>query len=82
MARLRRAPLDHDAGPVLPHFSDARFSFRADAGEDRLMKFGITDAAIRMNDAPLAALWGLTAVRLSTYRCHLRHLLRQIPQAR
>jgi len=69
------------ASIFLAGFVDARFSFRADAGEDWLMKFGITDVSSRMNDAALAALWGRMAVRLSVYRLHLRHLVQQTLQA-
>ena len=46
------------------------------------MKFDITDASIRMNNAALAALWSLTAVGLSVYWLHLRHLVRLALQAR
>jgi hypothetical protein len=59
-----------------------RFSFRADARKDRLMKFPIPDASVRMNNAALAAPWRPSAVRLSAYRLHLRHFVRQTLQVR
>ena len=80
--RVRAALLRANPASVfLADFYDGCFSSRADAEEDRLVKFSITDASIRMNNAALATLLSLTA-GLSVYRLHLRHLALQTLQER